>query len=322
MGEFSIFRLPFDELKYRLDRAWLRLVAARVSHRDGFLDFAASDPGTTRAFVNLLPVTHQALFRNPLNGAHFTAYAFHHWTSAGDLCPFCQCTDSRYRRFWQCWFFEEERASLPPGLLDLVPTLPEFLTCYGWSIAPPTLTLWERELLVVSPFTDPASVEVFGDTGPLCLFTDASAQHPGDATLRFASWSVAQGVARGSLAPNPVLLLLEACLAFFKSAYRGELYAVLVALTIAVECQRPVYLWCDCEGVVKGLRRLCSGQKNVRPNSKHADLWTAIAQQLSLLEVACHVFHVPAHRSADDAQIPTWIWLHNQLADRGAVLAT
>ena len=29
-----------------------------------------------RAFVNLLPVTHQALFRNPLNGAHFTAYAF------------------------------------------------------------------------------------------------------------------------------------------------------------------------------------------------------------------------------------------------------
>ena len=38
--------------------------------------------------------------------------------------------------------FEHDRAAVPSDVLALAPTLPEFLTGYGWSLRPFTLLNW------------------------------------------------------------------------------------------------------------------------------------------------------------------------------------
>lgn len=108
------------------------------------------------------------------------------------------------------------------------------ITCYGWSLAAPTVPLRHRELLSVSDFDLHAAQSPFAGAS-LCLFTDGSAQHPGDPALRFASWAVVQGTSGGGPA-DASTLAVGALPGLIQSAYRAELYAVLVAKYARCPC--------------------------------------------------------------------------------------
>ena len=94
---FSLFGISFAELLYRVALQWPHFVASHTAHRQCFQGLAESDPLDTRVWLNKLDVADQALFRKVLNGTHITQDGKVHCQEASsDICPFCQCTDSRY----------------------------------------------------------------------------------------------------------------------------------------------------------------------------------------------------------------------------------
>eukprot|EP00435_Cladocopium_sp_Y103_P063425 s39_g25.t1 len=138
LGEFSFFQISFQELQERATQAWTQVVASEVVHRKGFSEGHRIHAAHTREWLRILSNSDAALFRKVLNGAHFTqdVVSFSQPEST-TTCLYCECTDSRFHRFWQCKFFDSQRQTFPAHLWNLLPTLPEVLTSYGWLVLPP-----------------------------------------------------------------------------------------------------------------------------------------------------------------------------------------
>ncbi|CAL1168460.1 unnamed protein product [Cladocopium goreaui] len=159
--------------------------------------------------------------------------------------------------------------------------------------------------------------------GAVHLFTDGScfAQH--DVQLRFAAWAVIQASCDGVtdytgsriLGSGPLPGLLQ-------SSVRAEFFAIMIALQITADHDGCVFLWTDCEAVVKRLRRLISGS-HVRVNSAHADLWHRIEEALDGRRHKVVITRVAAHQCPDEAPsfFAEWCFRHNGLADKQAVRA-
>ena len=135
------------EITLRAQWAWQFVVSQQVSHRPGFLNLQFADAGDTRGFLKSLQLPDKELFHRCLNGSHITQDGKVYCQEEGsDLCPYCECSDSRFHRFWICPRFAHEREKLPADVISLIPELPDFLTCYGWSIRPHTMLAWYQAL--------------------------------------------------------------------------------------------------------------------------------------------------------------------------------
>ena len=145
----------------RAQWAWQMVVAQQVSHRPGFRDLQHADVVDTRSFLRSLGSEDRDIFMKCLNGCHITQDAKVHCQEDGtDLCPYCMCSDSRYHRFWECEQFSKERASVSPDTWALLPSAPEFLTGYGWSLRPHTLLEWNSTLAqLVIPVAEPVCTQ-------------------------------------------------------------------------------------------------------------------------------------------------------------------
>ena len=317
-GTFSIFDVSLAEVVFRAQWAWQQVIASKVSHRPGFCDLHQADPSATRQWLQSLPCDDQALFRKCLNGSHFTQDGKSHCQETGtDQCPYCACSDSRFHRFWECERFETHRAAIAPSLRNLMPTLPEFLTSYGWNIRAHTQREW---LSMLADIPSPAEVVLEPLAHDLHLFTDGSCMNQSFPQCRVASWAVVtahndrascQVVASG---PLPGL---------FQSSYRAEIFAILRALS-AAQCQRNrVHLWSDCNAVVVRLRKVLRGCP-LRVNSAHFDLWSRISDVLLHFEPGQVIItKVRAHQLIAEAESPLeeWCFWHNCMADKAASLA-
>lgn len=222
LGQFCIFDTCMAEVILRAQWSWQFVIAQQVSRKPGLVNLQFADAGSTRHFVSTLAVGDQALFHKCLNGCHITQDGKAHCQEEGsNLCPFCDCTDSRYHRFWICERFALERAGVAPDILALVPSLPEFLTGYGWSLKPHTLHSWYSLLGSFeargAPPIDPQGTDVH-------VFTDGSCLNQSFPTCRVAAWAVVLApVGVDSLGqvvdsgPLPGLL---------QSACRAEIFAI------------------------------------------------------------------------------------------------
>lgn len=151
-GSFSLLAICLAELQWRMEWAWVKVVAAHVSHRPGFAALECVDPVRTRQWLAKLPLDDRAAYRKLLNGAHITQDGKHYCQeSDSDLCPFCECSDSRFHRFWVCDGFDDCRVGVPAHVMALVPRLPECVTCYGWSLRPTTYHEWYTHILMHCP---------------------------------------------------------------------------------------------------------------------------------------------------------------------------
>ena len=146
-----------------------------------------ADPADTRRWLGKLEVSDQALFHKILNGTHFTQDGKHYCQeSDSDICPFCDCTDGRFHRFWICPQFEHHRRHVTPEVFQAVHCLPEALTCSGWSLAPSTQQQWDQYFVSLAP----TPVPCWTFDGPLNVFTDGSCHGQHRAQTRFAGWAV------------------------------------------------------------------------------------------------------------------------------------
>ena len=242
-GSFSLFHQSLTEIALRAEWAWHQVIAGKVSHRPGFRNLQFADPWATRDWLRRLAHDDQILFHKCLNGCHITQDAKSHCQEGGsDVCPFCSCVDSRFHRFWECAHFAPQRQNVPNEVWRLIPDLPEFLTCYGWSLKPYTLHSWFSMLAQIAM---PEITPLQPAEGDLHLFTDGSCFNPAYPQCRVASWAVACVNAPGSFVchnvgsgPLPGLM---------QSSYRAEVFAVLQAILIARNQKGQVFIWTDCK---------------------------------------------------------------------------
>ena len=319
VGRFDLFHASMNEIVLRAQWAWYMIVAQQVSHRPGLQSIMYADPDDTRKFLRSLPAEERDLFHKCLNGCHITQDGKKYCQEDGDgLCPFCPCSDSRFHRFWECERFEHDRALVPGDVLALAPTLPESLSCYGWSLRPYTLFSWYRMLELIQV---PDVLPVMPLQHDVHVFTDGSCLNQAIPTCRVASWAVV--LADGK---NPMLthvLDLGPLPGLLQSAYRAEIFAVLRALRCLRKQQSRVTIWTDCSAVVRRLNKLLVGQEP-KPNSAHSDLWQLIFLELQEYQSGqIQVAKVAAHQRVCRAQtaLEEWCFSHNAYVDQAAQLA-
>lgn len=320
LGSFSLFHISAAELQYRAQLQWTQVVQSATAHRPCFQGLEFAHPGDTRKWVAQLTSSDQALFRKVLNGTHITQDGKHYCQECdSDICPFCECSDSRYHRFWICERFAFLRENVPEWILAIVPDLPEALTCAGWSLSPTTLHEWNRYLASLQH----EPVQQFHIEGVINLFTDGSCFGQHCATTRFAGWAVIYAACEAVYDFQGSCIVDSGVLpGLLQSAVRAEIYAISRALQSVVDHPGKVMLWSDCDAVVKRVRKLLSGSE-IKPNSSHSDLWTDIAQSLRDRQGITAITRVGAHQIEGHARdvFTEWCIKHNSLADRQAVRA-
>ena len=255
-GPFDLFRICAQELNFRAEAAWHLCVCQEVNHRKGLHDLHLTLPSATRKWFDALDLCNQGLARKILNGAHFTndGLQFCH-ESLTDLCPWCESSDSRYHRFWQCPQFQFARDTLPAGVMEVIPWLPESLTCFGWALKPSTWRMWFSALACLPEH--PVS-SIVSENEVVHLFTDGSCFDQQNELSRFASWSVVIAGCEGDFsashvhAAGPLPGLLQ-------NAYRAETYAVRHALLASTCLSGRLMIWTDCAAVVRRLDKLLQG---------------------------------------------------------------
>ena len=295
-GTFDLFQVGWAELTLRAELVWPRYVESQVSHRYGFRGLAHVHVSHTRKWLRTLSVSCRAAFVKILNGAHITQDGKKYCDVNGSpVCPWCQCEDSRFHRFWICGRFAEFRSSMPPGIWNALPSLPETLTSYGWSLRPSTLVRWLSYFASLAPPSVPAIPAAVRSLDTLHVFTDGSCVDQGLSVQRFASWAYLVADMQGSGADS--LFEFSGVLpGLIQSAYRAESFAILQALRFIFACQRPAHLWCDCGAAVLQFVALLKG-KQIEPNHPHSDLWLPMQSLLlhkdmpvvQITKVALHV---------------------------------
>ena len=348
-GAFNLFEAPLHDIQSRAEWAWKHVVSQQVSARHGMSQMHLSDIPSTRAWLRMLPNPDQALFRKVLNGAFFTEDHKAKWDDAiSTECPFCQCTDGRFHRWWICEHFASIRAQVRPDVLRLGPVLPESLSCFGWSLLPSTWHAWQTHLAQIpEPAIVPAhdvlsTLEGFGNSCPtdsvpcpsagfvpyrcdpagfLDLFTDGSCWFPKDATLRFSAYAVivadTSRQVRQTLCSGPLP-------GVFQSAMRAELFACREALRWARHSGVSIRLWVDCMSVVRKFQRIQHASVPPGRNTRHSDLWRDVfyllpdadAPQVIITKVAAHT-----DESAPTTELESWCRANNAYADKKARLS-
>eukprot|EP00438_Fugacium_kawagutii_P012001 Skav213762 [mRNA] locus=scaffold3859:178163:189230:+ [translate_table: standard] len=300
--------------EFRAEQMWPLVVGCSVAHRHHFDEFHRVDPVETRAWLQLLSRDDAGTFRTLLNGTFFTSDSAKHWNDGDDTCKFCECSDGRFHRFWQCGLFDAQRLQIPSDVWEMIPVLPETLTCLGWSLRPVTMDAWLCMLAQI-PDYDIRRAVLLPAEGINRIYTDGSCFHQHDRVVRHAAWAcvldtglgfqiIAQGVLPGLL----------------QSAFRAELYAVMIVLEVAAVNHAAVHIYTDNRAVVKGIQRLLRGGR-VRPNSPHSDLWLRCFRALQWWQgTSLNIEHVRAHQDRCGGDIDCH-GRANSFADRTAVRA-
>ena len=307
-GCFSLFGVSIAELTFRAQWAWQQVASEQVAHRPGFKHVYLADALDTRGYLKTLAPDELELFHKCLNGCHFTQDGKAHCQEGGtNICPFCNCTDSRFHRFWVCEYFASERRDVPDDVWQLIPGAPDYLTGYGWSLRPHTMFSWYQCL---DSITLPEVVPIADVGMEVHVFTDGSCLNQAHPTCRLASWSVVlaaidNGACRVvTSGPLPGIM---------QSSYRAEIFAVLKALqAMRMQTQR-VHLWCDCQAVVSRMQRLLNGSEP-KPTSAHSDLWREVFDALrDFLPEQVVITKVAAHQKVVEAASPLeeWCFIHN-----------
>ena len=282
-GPFNLFSICIAELRWRMEWAWLKVVAACVAHRPGFSGLWQIDPARTRAWLSKLNCSDRAAYRKILNGAHVTQDGKHYCQEAdSDVCQFCDCSDSRFHRFWGCGVFEECRQGIDSDLMAAIPDLPESVTCYGWALRPSTFHSWFSYFLQLVPPVIPAIPWPF--QSQFHIFTDGSCCHPQYPDLRFASYALI--LVDSSATEHACILESGPLPGLRQTSLRAGLFAVHRAIKFAAYHGVSLMVWSDCLNVVRRLRRICLGAP-VKINSSNADLWSLIAEDIHGGGVSC-----------------------------------
>ena len=326
IGAFDLGMSDFGEIKLRIQFAWTKVVASNVRHRPDFSGFSQVDAGATRTDLFRRSPPTQGVLRRSVNGTTNTFDVVSHWSDSGThLCPECNGPDSLEHRLWECPFVSDLRQQMPIDLQTTIASLPPCCRLHGWTVLPGTIIPWLRVLSQIPLIVPPAAC-VHHEQPILDLFADGSALWPQEQRYRVASWAVVEASPFGLQLQHDKTQIVAAMPlgGIQQSAYRGELFAVLAALTYAVRAGKGVRIWCDCLSVIRKFTLLTDGAKRLKVNGAHFDLWSQILDLVHDIGPSLvKLIKVPAHESLSDAtnDFEIWLYYHNQCVDQAAKYA-
>ena len=251
LGTFSILRVAWDELVVRVRLAWGHVLAAAVAHRPTFDGLQHVDLSELASALSFFGPSDLVYLRCHLDGTLFTENGRAHFRSdVSGKCPWCPAKDGFHHRAWQCPHFAACRSHLTPCQLAALSSLPACLVDHGWPVVLP-----EWEVVVGWYLRDdglcrmsPVEPSVRSQPQLLELFVDGTGAYPGDVKLRFAAWAVT--AAPGGIGSKDNQLLMGGhVVGLSQTPFRAELTAVLHASLWAVKHNRPIRIWCNCQGV-------------------------------------------------------------------------
>ena len=321
LGSFSLMHVAWDELVLRLTLGWGHVLSQAVAHRPTFQGLEHVDLPELHNALQTFGAADQVYLRCHLDGTLFTQNGrakFQEGTTS--KCPWCPAVDGFHHRAWICPHFASCRQHLLPAQWAVLPALPACLVDHGWPVVLPewevVVGFLQRDdgLCKLSPVEPPAQ-------GPSCgleLFIDGTCAYPQEVKLRYAGWAVTMVPGGVGTFDNRVLLGGHVR-GLSQTPYRAELTAALQAVRWAVQRGQPVRLWCDCQGVIKGILRLLRG-KSARRNVPHSDLWMQMQQVVEQGGHLIQVRKVVSHGALTKATGPVeeWAYWHNCLTDRAA----
>ena len=322
IGQFRFLACGFGEFLFRCQRAWIPVVAARVSHRGSFADFCQVDVRHTRHEYLLASGFDQGVLRKFLNGASFTNAHAYRWSETGsDKCLLCGEVDSSWHRLWECAASSDLRGSLPDGFMDLVRSAPQVVSVHGWTLQSPSAVQWLRYLdglpreppLPVTP--PPGKI--------LDLFTDGSCLFPTDPDCRVAAYSVVHAAPFALDYTKPCFrpIVAQPLSGVLQSAFRAELQAIVVALKITLKFGVWVRIWSDSASVISLYQKHVLDRAPVNFNCKHSDLLqelVGLAADIGHHKIA--ILKVPAHenKAQYETELEHWLLDGNAAADHTA----
>lgn len=327
LGWFSCRDLHWAELILRLERSWQLVVASQIAHRADFVSFKNVDVAATRKALDSFSSYDQGIVRRLLNGSTTTNQHACHWSLNGThLCVGCGAPDSLSHRFWSCPVSGKLRASLDKEVLELVPVLPEILTCHAWTLRSSVHDAWCAYLLNLPPGDLSSSFVPWEVSGVVDLFTDGSCLFPEECSFRLAAWSVClvEPIEVCQTAWKTHVVEAAALCGLVQTAFRAELQAVVYAVGWGLS-QGPsittLRLWIDCQGVLDRMTLVLDGLETPKSTWPNNDLWSELVRlvhqfgrdRLFFAKVAAHVAEEDCDSSLDE-----WFSIGNSAADRAA----
>ena len=320
-GIFSLMHVAWDELLLRLKLSWGHVLSHELTHRSTFFGLAQVDLPELHRVLRTFGAVDQVYLRCHLDGTLFVQNGRAKFqANTSSQCPWCPAKDGFHHRAWVCPYFAPCRTHVTPEQWAVLPTLPACLVDHGWPILLPEwevvvgFLLREDGLSKMSPVVPP----VHSRQERVELFLDGTCAFPQDARLRYAAWAIT--IATGGVGAKDNQLLQGGHVrGFSQSPFRAEATAAMYAIRWAIQNKQPVRLWCDCQGVVKGVRRLLSG-KGVRRNAPHSDLWWSMQDDLQGGAHLVQIYKVVSHGAQNQATGPLedWVYWHNALTDTAA----
>ena len=305
----------------RVRLAWAHVLEFEVSHRPTFEGLGDVDVVATQQGLRHFGTADQVYLRCHLDGTLFVQNGRAKFQpGTDDKCPWCGSKDGFEHRAWICPYFESTRSHFTSLQRQELASLPRCFSVHGWALVLP-----EWESLVDSLQRDdgfqrmsPVGLPTVRCNEWCDLFVDGTCSHPKEPQLRYGAWAVTWAVTGPGCLDNRVVIrghLRGLC----QSAFRAELSAVFHAIQWASERCLRVRLWCDCQGVVQGVRKLLKGGK-VHINRAHSDLWQQVAAVLHESDLEVQIFKVVSHCVVTEATSPIeeWVYWHNMLTDQAA----
>ena len=316
-GPICLWHASPQELDFRLAFGWQMYVAGQVQTRKGFGSLQDVDFAHTMQLLRVRPAEDQALLHVALGGAFFTADKLCKFEEGGlPMCRFCGQADSIEHRVWQCPGLEAVRQAVTPRHFPGFGTLPECQRLHAWTMRP----AGQLELLsLLASLPDTTwNFQPWPSAASFDLFVDGSCHMPASPRLRLATWAVV--IARHAVDDPPVILNAGLLPGILQTSFRAEIFGLLAACRFCRVTGATVRVWCDCLGVVRKGQGLLAGTWTVKHNTKNADLWRLVYDEVSVVWEKLDIQKVSAHESSCDDHdcVMDWLVLNKGDADNAA----
>eukprot|EP00438_Fugacium_kawagutii_P007864 Skav210129 [mRNA] locus=scaffold2194:398830:401022:- [translate_table: standard] len=316
--QIDILHAPWQEVAFRIRRAWTRHVGSLHAHRHDLTGLQQVDVVLSRIDPSFDEKGH-GMLRALQNGTFCTNdQLFAAKAAENHFCKFCGAEDSlQHRNLW-CPATAASKAQLDPVTLDLVLQQP---TCIhrGWFGELSQVIEYRRALQAL-----PNQVHQFYDIPSWCfdhdtldLFTDGTGQHPTIPQARLVAWSV---VCMAHVEDDPGHLVSAGGVpGLWQTVGRAEATGVLSALEYVRHKQCHARLWVDNALTVSRIQALLADQLVITHATTDSDIWFPIAFLVNALRKHIQVIKIDSHQESLDA--PPWMqWAFrgNDLADKAA----